>query len=450
MPQKIAIIGCGAAGVSAASAARKTDRKAEITLFEAEKNPAYSRCGIPYVIEGKIPSFESLVNYPLSYYNMMKLNLNTETQVTDIDASTKNVKAVSKEGKEIALAYDSLILATGASAFVIPVPGSKLPGVYGVRTLDDGKAILEASRNAKSAVIIGARFVGLETAVALMERGLKVTVIELLPQILDGILDPELAREIQEKLEKTGIEFIIGTGISEIVGKERVEAARAGSHEVKTDMVIMAAGVRARTDLAKKIGAATGETKLIKVDERMETTIKGVYAAGDCVESVSAMTGKPTMSQLGTNAVRMGKVAGINAAGGSMAYPEILGACVTKLLDTEIASTGISQVYAEKNNIECVSVTAEAEARPSYVPETLPVRIKLIAKKDGKLIGAQIMSQKEVGPRIDTISAAIMKNTTAQELVLFDHAYCPPVADVNEPISVVAELLARKIAPRRL
>ena len=445
MPQKIVIVGCGAAGVSAASAARKTDRRAEITLLEAERNPAYSRCGIPYVIEGKIPSFESLVIYPPSYYNMMKLDLHTETQVTDIDASAKTVKAVSKDGKELVFNYDSLILATGASAFVIPVQGSNLPGVYGVRTLDDGKTILEASKVAKSAVVIGARFVGLETAVALMERGLKVTVIELLPQILDGILDPELAQEIQEKLEKTGIKFIIGTGISEIVGKERVEAARAGPHEVKTDMVIMATGVRARTDLAKKIGAAMGETKLIKVDERMETSVKGVYAAGDCVESTSAITGKPTMSQLGTNAVRQGKVAGINAAGGSIAYPKILGACVTRILDTEIASTGLSEVYAKKNNIECVSVTAEAEARPPYLPERLPVRIKLIAKTDGKLIGAQIMSQKEVGPRIDTISTAIMRNTTAQELILFDHAYCPPVADVSEPLSVVAELLARKL-----
>src|SRR3989304_7654898 len=149
MPQKIVIVGCGAAGVSAASAARKTDRRAEITLLEAERNPAYSRCGIPYVIEGKIPSFESLVIYPPSYYNMMKLDLHTETQVTDIDASANTVKAVSKDGKELVFNYDSLILATGASAFVIPVQGSNLPGVYGVRTLDDGKTILEASKVAK-------------------------------------------------------------------------------------------------------------------------------------------------------------------------------------------------------------------------------------------------------------------------------------------------------------
>ena len=445
MARKIVIIGANAAGSGVASAARKTDREAEITLVEKERYPAYSRCGLPYVIEGKIPSFESLVIYPPQYYNMMKLDLHTETQVTDIDASAKTVKAMSKEGKELQFNYDSLILATGASAFVIPVPGSNLRGVYGLRTLDDGKAILEGSKGAKSAVVIGARFVGLETAVALMERGLKVTVIELLPQILDGILDPELAQEIQEKLEKAGMKFIIGAGISEIIGKERVEAARAGPHEVKTDMVIMATGVRARTDLAKKIGVAMGETKLIKVDECMETSVKGVYAAGDCVESTSSITGKPTISQLGTNAVRQGKVAGTNAAGGSLAYPKILGACVTRLLDTEIASTGLSEVYAKKNNIECVSVTAEAEARPPYLPERLPVKVKLIAKTDGKIIGAQILSTKEVGPRIDTISTAIMRNTTVKEMVLYDHAYCPPVADVSEPISVVAELLARKL-----
>jgi len=450
VPRKIVIIGCGAAGVSAASAARKTDRGAEIAVLNDERYSAYSRCGIPYVIEGEIPSFEGLVIYPAQYYSMMKINLHTETTVTDIDPTAKTVKAIDKGGKQQNFNYDSLIIATGASALVIPVPGSNLPGVYAVRTLDDGRTILEASKKAKSAVVIGARLVGLETAVALRKRGLDVTVIELLPQILDGILDPELAKEIQEKLEGAGIHFILGTGISEIVGKDHVEAARAGPHEVKADFVVMATGVRARTDLAKKMGLAIGETKLIKVDEHMETNIKGVYAAGDCVECVSAITGKPTVSQLGTNAVRQGKVAGVNAAGGSMIYPKILGSCITRILGTEIASTGLTETYAKKQGIECVSATAEAEARPPYYPEKVPVRVKLVANSaDGRLIGAQVISVKEAGPRIDTISAAIMKEATVEDFILYDHAYCPPVADVVEPVSVVAELVARKLIRKK-
>jgi NADH oxidase (H2O2-forming) len=450
LPRKIVIIGCGAAGVSAASAARKTDRSAEITMLNDEKYSAYSRCGIPYVIEGEIPNFENLVIYPAQYYNMMKINLHTETTVTDVDSKAKTVKAMDKSGGEQTYEYDSLIITTGASAFVIPVPGSNLPGVYAVRTLDDGRKILEASKKAKSAVVIGARLVGLETAVALREHGLNVTVIELLPQILDGILDPELAKEVQEKLEGAGIHFILGAGISEIVGKERVEATRAGPHEVKADIVVMATGVRARTDLAEKMGLAIGETKLIKVDERMETSVKGVYAAGDCVECVSAITGKPTVSQLGTNAVRQGKVAGVNAAGGNMTYPKILGSCITRILGTEIASTGLTETYAKKQGVECVSATAEADARPPYYPERVPVKVKLVADSaNGRLIGAQIISVKEAGPRIDTISAFMMKGATAEDLILYDHAYCPPVADVVEPLSIVAELLARKLIRKK-
>jgi NADH oxidase (H2O2-forming) len=450
LPRKIVIIGCGAAGVSAASAARKTDRSAEITMLNDEKYAAYSRCGIPYVIEGEIPTFDSLVIYPPQYYNMMKINLHTETTVTDIDPKSKTVKAMRKGGKEQNFNYDSLIIATGAGALVIPVPGSNLPGVYAVRTLDDGKKILEASRGAKSAVVIGARLVGLETAVALRKHGLDVTVIELLTQILDGILDPELAKEIQTKLEGAGIHFILGVGISEIVGKNHVEAAHAGPYKVKADFVVMATGVRARTDLAKKMGLTIGETKLIKADEHMETNIRGVYAAGDCVECVSAITGKPTVSQLGTNAVRQGKVAGVNAAGGSMVYPRILCSCITRILGTEIASTGVTETYAKKQGIECISATAEADARPPYYPKKVPVRVKLVANPDdGKLVGAQIISIKEAGPRIDTISAAIMKGATVEDLILYDHAYCPPVADVVEPLSVVAELVARRLIRKR-
>ena len=450
VPRKIVIIGCGAAGVSAASAARKTDRNAEITMLNDERYSAYSRCGMPYVMEGEIPNFENLVIYPAQYYNMMKINLHTETVATDIDPSAKTVKAVDEGGKEQNFDYDSLIIATGASALVIPVSGSNLPGVYALRTLDDGRKILEGSKVAESAVVVGARLVGLEVAVALRDHGLEVTVIELLPQILEGILDPELAEEIQAKLEAVGIRFILGTGITEIVGRNHVEVARAGSREIKADLVVMATGVRGRTDLAKKMGVAMGETKLIKVDEHMETNIKEVYAAGDCIECVNAITGKPAVSQLGTNAVRQGKVAGVNAAGGNMVYPKILGSCITRILGTEIASTGLTETHAKKQGIECISASAEADARPSYYPERVPVKVKLLANSaDGRLIGAQIISIKEAGPRIDIISAAMMRGATVEDFILYDHAYCPPLADVVEPVSVVAELVARKLIRKK-
>lgn len=446
MQKKIVIIGCGAAGWSAAVAARKTDREAQIIVIEQGKYPVYERGGIPYVIQGDIPNFEVLVNFPPQYYDFMKIDMHTEAKTTDIEPSAREVTVVNKEKKELQINYDSLILATGANSFIIPVPGHTLPEVYGVRTLDDGRKILRNCKTAKSAVVIGARLVGLETAVALRRQGLDVIVIELLPHILDGILDPELAVEVQEKLESVGIRFILGTGISKILGGDHVETARAGPHEVKADMIVMAAGVRGRTELAQRIGVELGETKLIKVDERMETNIKGVFAAGDCIECVNAITGRSTVSQLGSNAMRQGRVAGTNAAGGFITYPQILGACVSRLLETEIASTGLTETYAKKFGMECVSASVVAPARPTCYSDRLHVRVKLVANKiDGKLIGAQIICGKEAGPRIDTISVAIMKGATANDLILFDHAYTPSVADSTDPLSAAAEVLSKKL-----
>jgi len=264
MQKKIVIVGCGAAGWSAAVAARKTDRKAQIIVVEQGEHPVYERGGIPYVIQGDIPTFEALVNFPPQYYDFMKIGMYTQTKATNIDSSRKEVTAIDQTGKELRIDYDSLILATGAKPFVIPVAGHTLPEVYGVRTMDDGRKILNNCKKAKSAVVIGARLVGLETAVALRRQGLDVTVIELRPQILDGVLDPELANEVQGELESGGIHFTLGTGISEILGEDHVEAVRAGPHEAKADMVVMAAGVRGRTELPLQIGVVLGETRLIK------------------------------------------------------------------------------------------------------------------------------------------------------------------------------------------
>jgi NADH oxidase (H2O2-forming) len=443
--RKVIIVGCGAAGWSAAFSARKADRDSRVIIIEKEKYPMYERGGIPFVIQGDISEFDALIHFPHKYYEAMKIDLRTETRVTHVDAQTKTVTTMGKSRKEHEINYDSLILATGAHPNIIRVPGHTLPEVYGVRTLDDGRAIYSNCATANSATIIGARMVGLEMAVALKKRGVDVTVIEMLPQILDGILDPELATEVQKKFETLGIHFILETGLSKIIGDKNVEAVCAGENEIASDMVIMATGVRANIELAQQIGINLGVTKLIKVDERMATNVEGVFAAGDCVECVNAITDSPTASQLGTNAIRQGKVAGTNAAGGSMIYPKILGACISKLHDLEIASTGLTESHANAFGIDNISASVRVPSRPISYPERLIVQVKLVANKiDGRLIGAQIIGEKEVGPRIDAISLAIMKKASIDDLVLFDHAYSPPVAASTDPLSVVAEVLCRR------
>jgi NADH oxidase (H2O2-forming) len=446
MTRKIVIIGAHAAGLDAASAARKTDRTAEITLITKEKKTAYSRCGLPFVLGGHIKTFDDLLVFPERFYKMMKLNLLTETTVTKIDAKAKTVEIQDKNGKKETLSYDNLVLTTGADPFVPPIKGRDKKGVYVVRTIEDGKKIDKALETAKSAVIIGAGLIGLEVAVACLERGLKTTVVEFLPYVLPVLLDKEMADRVQKMLEEKGINIIVGKGAEEILGTNKVTGVRVAGEEIPADVVIVATGVRANTELAKNAGVELGETKGIKTNIRMETNIKGIYAAGDCAETINLVTLRPTMSQLGTTAVKQAKVAGTNAAGGYSTFMGALGSWVTRLFDTEIGGTGLTDFFAGRARMETVSGTIVSKTRSDYFPGALPIRIKLIAEKESeKIIGAQIIGGEEVTQRINALSFAIQNGMTVKELAKAETCYAPPVNETWEPMVLAAEMVLRRL-----
>ena len=239
MARRIIIVGANAAGVEAASAARKKDRTAEITLITQEKNAGYSRCGLPFVIGGQIPNFKDLIVYPPAYFQMLKLNLKNETKVTAINTKDKTVTAVDKAGTTETLQYDSLVIATGADAFMPPIKGREKQGILSLRSLEDGEKIDEAVKNgAKSAVIMGAGLIGLETGVALIERGLKVTIVEMLPQILPQMLDEDMAKMMQEALQEKGMCILTGKTVEEFLGGEKVTAIMAGGEKIEADLFI--------------------------------------------------------------------------------------------------------------------------------------------------------------------------------------------------------------------
>jgi NADH oxidase (H2O2-forming) len=216
MPNRIIIIGASAAGVDAASAVRKKDRSAEVTLLTQEKHAGYSRCGLPFVIGGQIPAFKNLIVYPPAYFQLLKLNLKTETTVTAINTKDKTVTAVDNTGNVTILPYDKLIIATGGYAFMPPIKGSDKSGIYTLRTLEDGEKIDQAVKGgAKTAVIMGAGLIGLETGVALVERGLQVTIVEMLPHILPNMLDADMAKQVQAFLSEKGIRFLTGRTVRE-------------------------------------------------------------------------------------------------------------------------------------------------------------------------------------------------------------------------------------------
>ncbi|HDD69942.1 MAG TPA: NADH oxidase [Candidatus Bathyarchaeota archaeon] len=446
MPRRIVIIGAHAAGVDAASAARKTDRTAEITLITKQRQAGYSPCGIPFVLGRHIPSFDKLIVFPQSYFQMMKLNLMLETTATNIDTKAKTVEIQDKTGTQKTLEYDSLILTTGSYPFVPPIKGREKQGVYVLKTIEDGKKIDQAIENSKSAVVVGAGLIGLETAVAFVERGLKTTVVELLPQVLPAMLDADMAKIVQNMLEEKGMRIITGHAVDEILGEEKVTGVSVAGEQIPCDMVVVATGVRANTELAKNAGITIGETRGIKTNMRMETSVKDVYAAGDCAESVHLVTGRPTLSQLGTTAVRQAKVAGTNAAGGYAIFPGVLGSAVTKFFDTEIGVTGLTEFFGKRVGLETVTGTITSKTRPEYYPGGLPIKIKLVVEKETeRIVGVQMIGGEQVTQRVNALSFAIQKQMTVRDLAKADTAYAPPLNETWEPMVLAAEIALRKL-----
>lgn len=447
MPNKVIIIGAHAAGVDAASACRKKDRTAEITLITKEQNAGYSRCGLPFVIGGQIPSFDDLIVFSPAYYKMLKLNLKTETEVKEIDIQNKRVSILNRNGNSEILEYDKLIISTGASPFMPKIKGYEKKGIMALRTLDDGRKIdLSVKRGAKTALIMGAGLIGIEAGIGLKERGLNVTIVEMLPQILPAMLDFDMAKIIKEMLEQKGISILTENRVEEILGGENANGVVAGEENINADLLVSAFGVRANTKLATEAKIVLGETRAIKTNLKMETNTEDVFAAGDCAEVPHLITHKPTCPQLGTIAVRQGKVAGTNAGGGYALFEGVLGSAVTKLFDTQVGSTGLTVNAAKKARIQTVSGAISSKTRADYYPGAKSIKIKIVVEKElQRIIGGQIIGGEDVTQRINALSFAIQKHMTVRELVKADTAYAPPLSETWEPLVLAGEIALRKL-----
>jgi len=447
MAKRLIVIGANAAGVEAASAARKKDRTAEIMLVTQEKTAGYSRCGLPFVIGGQIPSFKELIVYPHAYFQMLKLNLKTETKATAINTKEKVVTVVDKTGVTELLQYDSLVIATGADAFIPPIKGREKQGILSLRNLEDGEKILEEVQNgAKSAVIMGAGLIGLETGVALIERGLKVSVVEMLPQILPAMLDADMAQIVQKQLQEKGMCILTGKCVKEFLGDGEVTAIMAGGEKIEADLFLSAFGVRANTKLAVEAGIPLGESRAIKTNGKMETDVKDVYAVGDCAEAPNLITHKPVCAQLGTIAVRHGKVAGANAAGAYSQFPGVLASAVTRLFETEAGVTGLTEAAAKRAGIEVVTGAISSKTKADYYPGALPIKVKLVVEKESqRIIGSQVVGGEEVTQRINALSFAIQKGMTVRELAKADTAYAPPLNETWDPMVLAAEMVLMRL-----
>ena len=361
-----------------------------------------------------------------------------------------NVKTfyLQANGRDMEIFQDnSLVIATGADAFMPPIKGREKQGIFSLRNLEDGEKLLQEVQNgAKSAVIMGAGLIGLETGVALIERGLKVTIVEMVPQILPAMLDANMAKIVQEHLQEKGMYILTGKRVEEFLGGDVVTAIIAGGEKIEGDIFISAFGVRANTRLAVEAGIPLGESRAIKTNSKMETDVEDVYAVGDCAEAPSLITHKSVCAQLGTIAVRHGKVAGANAAGAYSQFPGVLASAVTRLFEIEAGVTGLTAAAAKKAGIGIVTGAISSKTKADYYPGALPIKVKLVVEKElQRIIGAQIVGGEEVTQRINALSFAIQKQMTVRELAKADTAYAPLLCETWEPMVLAAEMILMKL-----
>jgi NADH oxidase (H2O2-forming) len=451
MIERIVIIGCGAAGATAALQARKFNRKVEITLFNSEQYSQYSRCGLPYTISGKVKQFDDLILMPIDSWNGLNIDAIFSTTATRIDPNKREIVFTGPEG-EGQVEYDALIFATGARNADPPIKGLNKKRVYGLRTLDDVKTLAKEAKKAKHAVIIGGGLIGMETAEAFLERGLDVTVVEFLPHILLAMVDSDMAQIVEDHCREHGLKILNNTAAQEIRGEEQptsvVVSDRATGEvsEIPSDFVVVATGVRPNTELAQNMGVDIGPTRGIRTDNRMMTNIKEVYAAGDCAENIEFITRTPLIAGLGTVAVRQARVAGINAAGGDVHFPGIVGAKVTKLFDLEIASTGLTEDMANRLEVPVVKGSIKGSTKPPYYVGGKEIKLKTFFQKEsGKLVGGQLVGLEDAAMRLNVLTLGIQQNIDAQDLFDFENCYAPAIADTWDPLVQSADAAQKRL-----
>jgi NADPH-dependent 2,4-dienoyl-CoA reductase/sulfur reductase-like enzyme len=373
-------------------------------------------------------------------------------EVTEIDLKNRRVLVRSlAEKKEWWEAYDHLMIATGAVPVRPALPGADARGIYGLHSLESGIRVRTAvdTENPKKAVVIGGGYIGLEMAEALMMRGLDVSLVEQADEVMNT-LDPDMGALVSDALLKVGVKLFRGeTFEGAEVSDGRVRAVVTNNRTIPADIVILGLGVRPNTELAERAGIALGVRKAVKVNDRMQTEIPGVWAAGDCAESFHLVSRRPVHIALGTIANKQGRVAGINLGGGYATFQGVLGTAVSKICNMEVARTGLQEKEIHALGLEFVVGRIESMTRASYYPNSGKITVKALAEKgSGRLLGAQIVGVEGAAKRIDIFATALHAGFTVEDMINLDLSYAPPYSSVWDPVHIAARRAAAALAGR--
>jgi NADPH-dependent 2,4-dienoyl-CoA reductase/sulfur reductase-like enzyme len=459
----VVMIGGSDAGISAALRARELDPGAEVTVIAADAYPNFSICGIPYYVSGEVAHWRNLAHRTAADLEATGMSLRLDTTARRIDVLARKLLVTAAGGTEELLAYDKLIVGTGAVPVRPPITGLAGPGALGpddgvhlLHSMGDTFAVMRTLEEAApaTAVIVGAGYIGLEMADALTTRGLQVIQMEQLPEVLPTV-DPALGALVHAELAARGVEVLSGTTVRQIAratageaGRLRIEAATAAGEEVarQADMVLVVVGVRPDTDLASAAGARLGARDAIAVDRGMRTTVPDVLAAGDCVTTHHRLLGE-TYLPLGTTAHKQGRVAGENALGGNREFAGSLGTQVVKIFDQAAARTGLRDHEAAAAGYDPVTVQSQADDHKAYYPGSHRITMRVTGDRaTGRLLGVQLFGHRhaEIAKRIDIAATAIFHGMTADAVSDLDLSYTPPLGSPWEAVQMGTQAWVRQ------
>jgi NADPH-dependent 2,4-dienoyl-CoA reductase/sulfur reductase-like enzyme len=445
---RVVIIGGDAAGMSAAAQASRSGKDIEIVVFERSRYTSYAACGLPYYVAGLIPDHTDLVARTPEEHRANGIDVRTGHDVVAIDTSAREIlvrdMATEIETRE---AFDLLLIATGASEVRPPFDNIDAKGVMNIKVIPDALAIEEIleSRAPRRAVVVGAGYIGLEMAEAFLLKGLEVTIVERLGQPM-ATLDPDVAEGLATEIRALGIDLRLGVSVSGFSVDDQgwVTAVQTDAGEVPADIVVMGLGVRPNVQLAADAGIAVGPSGAIATDAKMQTSVTGIFAAGDCAESYHRVSRSPVSIALGTHANKQGRVAGINMSGGDLRFPGVIGTAVTKVAHVEVGRTGLSSAEAQSAGFDPVASMITAGSRAHYYPDSASMTVKIISDRaSGQMLGAQIVGGPESAKRIDTLAIAIWNEMTVDDFSQTDLGYAPPFSPVWDPILTAARTAAR-------
>jgi NADPH-dependent 2,4-dienoyl-CoA reductase/sulfur reductase-like enzyme len=466
-------VGGSDAGISAALRAREADPGAEVTVVAADAYPNFSICGIPYFVSGEVGHWRDLAHRTIADLEAAGMTLRLDTTARRIDLPGRKLLVTGPGGNEELIGYDQLVIGTGAVPVRPPIAGLDLlgaaDGVHLLHSMGDTFALMRTLEQTAphSAIITGAGYIGLEMADALTTRGLAVTQLEQLPEVLPTV-DPELGALVHAELAGRGVEVLTGTTVTAIgkapagevskagpagkagkagpAGRLRVEAVAGGEPVTRSaDLVLVVVGVRPDTDLAVSAGASLGARGAIDVDRRMRTGLPGIYAAGDCVVTHHRLLGE-TYLPLGTTAHKQGRVAGENAAGGNREFAGSLGTQVVKIFDQAAARTGLRDHEARAAGYDPVTVGSEADDHKAYYPGSHRIAMRFTGdRRTGRLLGVQLFGHKdaEIAKRIDIAAAAIFHSMAIDQVSDLDLSYTPPLGSPWDAVQAGAQAWTR-------